>query len=138
MQNGVIRKEKKQILHLECGVHNAFNTLLSEILLAKAIYFSEDTTFFSVIACQTTAKLVNYMLFNDKEKRCGWFTCQKKLNLSIVGKGGKRGEIKIEKVKRPKTHMHTYTHKSDFSLCCKIKERKEEVANLEKICISAM
>ena len=91
LQNGVIRKEKKQILHLECGVHNAFNTLLSEILLAKAIYFSEDTTSFSVIACQTTAKLVNYMLFNDKEKRCGRFTCQKKLNLSIVGKGGKRG-----------------------------------------------
>lgn len=59
LQNGVIRKEKKQILHLECGVHNAFNTLLSEILLAKAIYFREDTTFFSVIACQTTAKLVN-------------------------------------------------------------------------------
>lgn len=59
LQDGVTRKEKKQILHLECGVHNAFNTLLSEILLAKAIYFSEDTTFFSVIACQITVKLVN-------------------------------------------------------------------------------
>lgn len=46
LQDGVVRKEKKQILHLECGVHNAFNTLLSEISLAKAIYFSEDTTFF--------------------------------------------------------------------------------------------
>lgn len=46
LQNGVIRKEKKQILHLECGVHNAFNTLLSEILLAKAIYFRERYNFF--------------------------------------------------------------------------------------------
>lgn len=108
MQNGVIRKEKKQILHLECGVHNAFNTLLGEILLAKAIYFSEDTTFFSVIACQTTAKLVNYMLFNDKEKRCGWFTCQKNLNLSIVGKErGNKNRDSLDSQETKDTHIHT-------------------------------
>jgi hypothetical protein len=59
LQDGVIRKKMKQILHLECGMYNTFNTLLSQILLAKAIYFSEDTAYFSCVACQIAVKLDN-------------------------------------------------------------------------------
>lgn len=57
-QDSVINKEI-QILHLECGTCNTLHTLLGGVLLAKAIYFSENVAIFPVIACQTAVKLVN-------------------------------------------------------------------------------